>query len=56
MVVGHMPYLGRLAALLLCGNSQGRVVESGMGGVVCLKMDSAGWVQARAVTLGILKG
>lgn len=56
MIVGHMPYLGKLAALLLCGKSGGQIVELGSGGVVCLKRAPHGWVLEWAVTPDILKG
>ena len=55
MIVGHMPYLGSLAALLLCGNAEGKIVEFKMGGIVCLKKDPSGWALEWAVTPDILK-
>ena len=55
IIVGHMPYLGKLAALLLCGNAEGKIVEFRMGGVVCLKKDPSGWALEWAVTPEILK-
>lgn len=39
MLVGHLPYMGKLASLLLCGDSGAGVVEFKMGGVVCLKRE-----------------
>lgn len=56
MIVGHMPYLGRLAALLLRGKPEGKIVEFRMGGVVCLKKDPPGWALEWAITPEILKG
>ncbi|MDA8388533.1 MAG: phosphohistidine phosphatase SixA [Nitrospiraceae bacterium] len=55
MIVGHMPYLGKLAALLLCGKPYERIVEFRMGGIVCLKRDETGWAVAWAITPDILK-
>jgi phosphohistidine phosphatase len=55
MIVGHMPFLGKLAALLLRGESEGQIVEFRMGGVVCLKRDPTGWVMEWAITPDILK-
>jgi phosphohistidine phosphatase len=37
MIVGHLPFLGRLAALLLTGNADNDVVAFQFGCVVCLK-------------------
>lgn len=37
MLAGHLPHLGRLAALLLCGDKEKNVVDFKMGGIVCLK-------------------
>ena len=56
MLVGHMPYLGRLAALLLCENPERKVVEFKTGGIVCLKRDETGWAVVWAITPDILKG
>ena len=53
--MGHMPFLGKLAALLLRGKSEGRIMEFKMGGVVCLKRDPTGWVMEWAITPDMLK-
>jgi phosphohistidine phosphatase len=37
MLVGHLPYLAKLAGLLLCGDKEKMFVGFRMGGVVCLK-------------------
>ncbi len=42
MLVGHLPHLGMLAALLLCGNPGGNVVSFKMAGVLCLERDEKG--------------
>jgi phosphohistidine phosphatase len=42
MIVGHLPFLGRLAALLLTGNPDNDVVTFQFGCVVCLKPEDAG--------------
>jgi phosphohistidine phosphatase len=42
MIVGHLPFLGRLAALLLTGSADNAVVEFQFGCVVCLQRDDAG--------------
>jgi len=44
MIVGHLPFLGRLAALLLTGNANSDIVAFQFGCVVCLKRgDSGRW-------------
>jgi phosphohistidine phosphatase len=42
MLVGHLPRLGRLASLLLCGHEDRLVVAFQMGGIVHLRRDQAG--------------
>ena len=42
MLVGHLPHLGRLAALLLSGDQERSVVNFQMGGVVRLRRLEAG--------------
>ena len=36
MIVGHLPFLGRLASLLLVGSESANVVAFKQGGIVCL--------------------
>ena len=44
MLVGHLPHLGRLVALLLCGEEGRQPVTLQMAGVVCLaRAESAAW-------------
>src|SRR5437660_1496849 len=42
MIVGHLPLLGRLAALLLTGDADKEVVAFQFGCVVCLSGDDSG--------------
>ena len=37
MIVGHLPFLGKLAAMLLAGSESENVVGFRQGGVVCLQ-------------------
>ena len=37
MLVGHLPFLARLAGLLLCGVQETNCIDFQMGGVVCCK-------------------
>lgn len=44
LLVGHLPHLGRLAAILMTGDQEKTVVNFQMGGAVRLKrMDAAQW-------------
>jgi phosphohistidine phosphatase len=43
MLVGHLPHLGRLAGLLLAGDSERPVVAFRQGGLVGLDRGPAGW-------------
>ena len=44
LLVGHLPHLANLAALLITGDKEIRVINFQMGGVVCLRrMDSLRW-------------
>jgi len=42
MIVGHLPLLAKLAALLLTGDANNDVVAFQFGCVICLKRDDAG--------------
>jgi phosphohistidine phosphatase len=42
MLVGHLPYMARLAGLLLCGDETRKLLDFRMGGVVCL-VRTDGW-------------
>ena len=42
VLVGHLPHLGRLTSVLLCGNADRNPVSFRMAGVVCLKKDDKG--------------
>jgi len=37
MIVGHLPFLDRLASMLLCGNENARLVLFRYGAIVCLE-------------------
>lgn len=57
MLVGHLPYMSKIAALLLCGDAEQNVVDFHKGGVVCLGMeegDEAVWSLCWAVTPELL--
>ncbi len=44
MLVGHLPYMARLAGLLLCQDTEKAVVDFKMGGIVCLKRTDSRWL------------
>lgn len=43
MVVGHMPFMGRMATRCLCGSEDGVAVGFEPGSVVCLERADDGW-------------
>ena len=56
MLVGHLPHLSKLAALLLCNDETKTVVGFQMGGVVCLGRDEGGdWSLRWMVTPEIIR-
>lgn len=56
MLVGHLPHLSKLAALLLWQEENKRIVDFQMGGLVCLARDESGaWSVSWMVVPQILK-
>jgi phosphohistidine phosphatase len=56
LIVGHLPHLERLTALLLTGNPDGRPVQFRNSGVVCLEKDhSDRWSLVWAIVPELLK-
>lgn len=55
MLVGHKPYMPRLAGLLVCQDEEKQVVDFQKGGVVCLNRDSdEGWLVHWIVTPDVI--
>ena len=55
MIVGHLPFLSKLAAALVAGNKDAGVVAFKNAGVVCLERDAENaWHVAWAVTPDLL--
>ncbi len=55
MLVGHLPFMARLAALLVSGDPDVEVVRFQPGGVLCLERDEAGrWAIAWMVVTALL--
>ncbi len=47
MIVGHLPFMARLASLLLTGSDSGSIVSFRQGGVLCLELtDKNTWTLA----------
>ena len=43
-IVGHLPFLSKLASLVLCGSEEANLINFKMGGIVCLnKEDIQNW-------------
>ena len=56
MIVGHLPFLGKLVALLVTGSEKNEIVEFGFGGVVCVeRRDDKKWKVAWMVTPSLLR-
>lgn len=56
MIVGHLPFLSKLAALLLIGKEEGNLIAFQQGGVVCLqRAENQCWQVAWMVVPEILK-
>lgn len=49
MLVGHLPFLSRLASLLLVGDQDRPLVRFRMGGIVCLEREHDQWSVAWSV-------
>lgn len=43
MLVGHLPHLSRLAAMLLCGDADRTIINFHAAGIACLKRTEARW-------------
>jgi phosphohistidine phosphatase len=50
MLVGHLPFLARLAGLLLTGDAGHHIVHFRTGGIVCLARDPKQWQVAWILT------
>jgi len=43
MLVGHLPFLSRLASLLVAGNPEGGIIHFRQAGIVCLSQEEGKW-------------
>ena len=56
MIVGHLPFLGRLTGLLLAGDPECEVVRFQNAGVVCLQAYEGQWSVAWVVVPNLVGG
>lgn len=57
LIVGHMPFLGRLAAQLVCGNPELPLAAFQPGSMACLERDASGrWSIAWMLRPELLQG
>lgn len=56
MLVGHLPFLDRLAGLLLAGDPEKRVISFVNSGVVCLEKHKGQWTISWSVVPELLNG
>jgi len=57
MIVGHLPFLGKLVALLVTGSEKNEIVEFRFGCVVCVeRRDNKKWKVGWMVTPSLLQG
>jgi phosphohistidine phosphatase len=56
MIVGHLPFLGKLVALLVTGSEANEIVEFQFGSVVCIeRRDDGKWKVAWMITPALLQ-
>ena len=55
MLVGHLPFLSRLASYLLTGNAEQTFIQFHMGGVVCLERQEKNWLIRWMVIPGLVQ-
>ena len=57
MIVGHLPFLGKLVSLLVTGSEKNEIVEFHFGSVVCIeRRDDGKWKVAWMITPALLHG
>jgi phosphohistidine phosphatase len=54
MIVGHLPFLGKLASLLVTGNEENEIVQFQFGSVVCLEQRDGKWKVAWMIRPALL--
>ena len=57
MIVGHLPFLGKLVGLLVTGNEEAEIVEFHFGSVVCIEQrNDEKWKIAWMIRPALLQG
>jgi len=56
MLVGHLPFLGRLAGALVTGDPERSIVAFANSGIVCLEKAGESWSISWAVVPGLMAG
>jgi phosphohistidine phosphatase len=57
MIVGHLPHLSKLVALLVADSEENEIVEFRFGSVVCIeRRDDGKWKVAWMITPALLRG
>lgn len=56
ILVGHLPHLGRLSSLILCGGKEKNIIDFKIGGIMCLeKFEDGNWSIEWIITPGVIK-
>ncbi len=56
ILVGHLPYLNKLASLMLCDNMEKNVIDFKMGSIVCLeRFENKDWGVEWMITPEVVK-
>ena len=56
VIVGHLPYLSKLASLLICRDKENNIINFEMGSIVCLKrLEDFNWVVEWMMKPGMIK-
>ncbi len=56
MIVGHLPYLDKLASLLLCRDKERNIINFEMGSILCLKrLEEFNWTVEWFIKPGMIK-
>lgn len=54
LIVGHLPFLSKLASYLITGQADLSIIYFQMGGIVCLKRDAGEWAVRWIMTPDLL--
>ena len=55
-IVGHLPFLDKLASVLLCHSQEARIISFAMGGIVCLNRDQENnWSVEESILIKVIR-